>query len=155
MRVPLKRDRIPRIYHWTRRGQDRPNQDTSHLGLDNTQENQGNPKFPGILQLLSTIHRRVQQDGQTTMCENKKGMHWQLGMGRQRTTSVRRIKDKTHHGTSTDLLRPPRTDQNRNRCIEICLLRYTVTAMPGRKMETSGVPIQDNVGRRMQLRHTR
>ena len=40
-------------------------------------------------------------------------MHWQLGMGRERTASVRRIKDETHDGTSPGLLRTPRTDQNR------------------------------------------
>jgi len=109
--------------------------------------------LPGVLKLLSTIYRRFQQNGQTTICENKKRMHWQLGMGRQRTASVRRIKDKTYHGTSTGLLRPPRTNQNRNRGRKIHLLRYPVTTMPGRKMEARGVPIQDNVGRRMQLRH--
>jgi len=150
-----KRNRIPRIYHWTGRGQDRPSQDTSYLGLDDPQENQGYPMFPRLLQLLPTIHRRFQQDGQTLICKNKKGMHWQMGMGRQRTTSFRRIKDETHHGTSTGLLRPPRTDQNRDRRLEIRLLRYTVTTIPGRKVETSGVPIQDNVGSRMQLSNTR
>jgi len=111
--------------------------------------------LPRILQFLPTIYRGFQQDSQITICENEKGMHRELGMGRQRTASVRRIKDKTQHGTSTGLLRPPRTNQNRNRCLEICLLRDTVRAMPVRKMEPSGVPIQDNVGRRMQLRHTR
>ena len=155
MRVRPKRDRIPRIYHWTRRGHNRSSYDTSHLGLDNTQENQGNPMFPGILQLLLTIYRRFQQDGQTTICKNKEGMHWKLGMGRQRTARFRRIKDKTHHGTSTGILRPPRRDQNRNRGLEMRLFRYTVSTMPGRKMETSCVPIQDNVKRRMQLGHTR
>jgi len=123
--------------------------------MDNTQENQGNPMLPEILQLLLTIHKRFQQDGQTAVCENKEGMHWQLGMGRQRTASIQRIKEKTYHGTSTSLLQPPRTNQNRNRRLKIRLLRYTVTTMPGRKMETSGVPIQDTVGRRMQPRHTR
>ena len=155
MRIPPKRDGIPRIYHWTRRGQDRPSQDTSHLGLDDPQENKGHPMLPRLLQLLPTIHRRVQQDGQTTICKNKKEMHWQLGMGRQRTVNLRRIKDETHHGTSTGLLRHPHTNQNRNGCLKIRLLRYTITAMPGRKMETSCVPIQDDDGRRMQLRHTR
>jgi len=42
-----------------------------------------------------------------------------------------------------------------NRRLKIRLLRYTVRTMPGRKMETSGVPIRDNVRCRMQLRHTR
>jgi len=59
-----------------------------------------------------------------------KGMHWQLGMERQRTTSIPRIKDTTQHSTSTGLLRPPRTDQNRNRRLKIRLFRYTITAMP-------------------------
>jgi len=54
------------------------------MGLDDTQENQRNPMLPTILQLLSTIYRRIQQDSQTTIREDKKGMHRQLGMGRQR-----------------------------------------------------------------------
>jgi len=142
---------MPRIYHWTGSGQERPSLDTSHLGLEDPQENQGTPMLPRFVQLLPTIHRRFQQDGQTVIGKNKKGMHWEMGMGRERTTSFRRIKDETHHGTSTGLLRPRRTDQNRDRELEIRLLRYTVTAMPGQKVETSGVPIHDNVGRRMQL----
>jgi len=84
----------------------------------------------------------------------EKGMHWQLEMGRQGTTSIRRVKDETHHGTSTGLLRPPRTEQNRNGRLQIRLFRYTITPMPGRKIGTSCIPIQDDVGRRMQLRHT-
>jgi len=107
--------------------------------------------LPRLLQLLPTIHRRVQQDGQTTICKNKKGIQWQLGMGRQSTASVGRIKNKTHHGTSTGLLRLPHTNQNQNIRLEIRLLRYTVTTMPGWKMDPRGVLIQDNVGRRMQL----
>jgi len=133
MRIPPKRNKIPRIYHWTRQGQDRPSQDTSHLGLDNPQEDLGNPMCPRILQLLPTIHRRFQQNSQTAIRKNKKEMYWQLGMGRQRTASIRRIKDKTHQSTSTELLRPPRTDRNRNRCLKIDFLRYTVTTMPRRK----------------------
>jgi len=74
------------------------------MGLDNTQENLGNRMFPGVLQLLQTVNRRVQQDSQTTIRKDKKGVHRQLGVGRQRTTSIRRIKDKTHHSTSTGLL---------------------------------------------------
>jgi len=89
--------------------------------------------LPRILQLLPMIYRRVQQDSQTTICKDKKGMYWQLGMGRQRTASFRQIKDKTHYGASASLLRPPRTNQNRNRRLEICLLRYPVTTIPGRK----------------------
>jgi len=155
MRIPPKRNGMSRIHYWTRRGQDRTGQDTSHLGLDYPEENKRNPMLPRVLQLRWTIHRRFQQNGQTTICKNKKGMHWQLGMGRQGTTSIRRVKDKTHHGTSTGLLRPPRTDQNRNGRLKIRLFRYIITTMPGWKMETGCIPIQDDVRRRMQLRHTR
>jgi len=123
--------------------------------MENTQENQENPMLPRILQLLLTIYRWFQQDSQTTIRQNKEEMHQQLGMGRQRTARVGRIKENTHHSTSTGLLRPPRTDQNRNRRLKIRLLRYTFTTMPGRKMGTSGVPIEDNVGRRMQQRYRR
>jgi len=58
MRNPSKPNRIPGIYHWTRRGQERPSQDTSHLGLDYTQEKQRNPMLLRILQLVPTIQRR-------------------------------------------------------------------------------------------------
>jgi len=155
VRIPPKRDRIPGIHHWTRRSQERPRQGTCHIGLDNPQENKANPMLPRILQLLLTIYRRIQQNSKTTICEDKEEMHRQLGMGKQRTTSIRRIKDKTYHSTSTGLLGAPRIDQNRNRRLEIRLLRNIVTTMPGRKMETSGVPMQANVGRRMQLQHAR
>jgi len=149
--IPPKRNRVPRIYHWTRRGQNRPSQKTGHLGLDGPQKDDGNTMLPRVLQLLQTIYRRLQQDSQSTIRKDKQGMHRELGIGRQRTTSIRQIKDKTQYGTGTDLLRPSGTNQDRNRCLKIRLLRYTVTTMAGRKMETSGIPIQDNVGRQMQL----
>jgi len=155
VRIPPKRKRIFRIYHRTSRGQNRPTQYTSHMGLENTQENQGNSMFPRILQLLPRVHRRIQQNSQTTIRKNKEEVPWQLAVGRQRTTSIQRIKDKTHHSTSTSLLQPPRTDQNRNGGLKIRLFRDTITAMPGGKMETSCVPIQHDVGRRIQLRHRR
>jgi len=59
--------------------------------------------FLGFCNFYPRFIEAFQQDGQTTICKNKKGMHWQLGMGRQRTASVRRIKDETHDGTSTGL----------------------------------------------------
>ena len=87
--------------------------------------------------------------------KTKKGMHRQLGMGRQRAKSIRLTKDKAHHSTSTGLFRPCRTNQDRNRRLKICLLRHTISTMPGREMETGGIPIQDHVECRMQLRDTR
>jgi len=111
--------------------------------------------FLGFCNFYRRFIEGFSRTAKTTICKDKKGMHWQLGMGRQRTASFRRIKDKTHYGASTGLIRPPLTNQNRNRRLEIRLLRDPVTTMPGRKMETSGVPIQDNFGRRMQLRDIR
>ena len=154
MRIPPKQNRIPRIHHWTRGGQDRPSQDTSYMALDNTQENQEHPMLPRILQLLPTMYRRFQQDSQGTIRENKEGMNQQRGIGRQTTTIIRPIKALTHHSTSTGILRPPHTDQNLNRRLKIPLLRYSVKTMPGQQMETSGIPIQDNVRRQMHLRYT-
>jgi len=139
--IPPKRYRIPRIYHWTRRGQDRPSQDTSHMRLDNTQENQRNPILPRVVQLLLTIYRKLQLNGQTAIGENNKGIHLQLGMGRQITTSMRRIKNIIQHNTGSGLLRPPRTYQDCNRYLKICLLQYTIIVMQGGKMEASGIPI--------------
>jgi len=154
VRIPPKRNRIPRVHHWTRRGQDRPSQDTSHMGLENTQENQGNPMLPRILQLLPTIYRRIQQDSQTAVRRDKKEMHRQPGIGRQRAKSIQGTKDKAHHSTSAGLFQPPRHNQDRNRGLKICLVRQIIATMPRREMETGGIPIQDHVKCRMQLRYT-
>jgi len=145
MRIPPKRNRIPRISHWTRRDQDRPSQETSQLGLDNLQKDKGNAVLPRLMQLQQTIHRRFQQNIQTTIGENKKGIDRQLRIGRQRTPSIRRIEDKTQHSTSAGLVQLRRTNQYLTRCHKICLLWDTVTTMPRWEMETSGIPIQDNV----------
>ena len=151
MRIPPKRNRIPRIHHWTRSGQDKPSQDTSHMGLDNTQENQGNPMLPRILQLLPTIYRSFQQDSQATIRKDRKEMHRQLGVGRQRTKGIRRTKDKTQYSASPGLLLPPCTNRDRDGRLEIRLLRNTISAMQGGEMEAIGIPIKNNVRRRMQL----
>jgi len=151
MRISPKRNRVQRIHHWTKSCQNGPGQNTGHLELDSAQKDHGNSMLPRVLQLLPGIYRWLQQDSQVAILKDKEGMHRQLRMGRQRTTSIRRIEDKIHHGTGTDLLQPSGTNQDRNRRLKIHLLRYTVTTMSGGKMEASGIPIQDNVGRRMQL----
>jgi len=125
------------------------------MGLDNNQENQGNPRFPRIRQLPPTVYRSVQQDSQTTIGKEKKRMHQQLGVGRHGTKSIRRTKDKAHHSTSTGLFQPSHTNQHRNCRLKICLLRHIISTMPGREIEISGIPIQDNVERPMQLQYTR
>ena len=78
-----------------------------------------------------------------------------MGMGGKRTTSIRRAQEKTYHNTGYGPFRPQGTNQTRNRRFEIRLFRNPVTTMRGWEMETSGLPIQDNAGRRMQLRYTR
>jgi len=91
-----------------------------------------------------------QQNSRTTIRKDKKRMHRPVTVGRQGTKSIRQTKDKAHQSTSTGLLRPPGTNQDRNRGLKICLLPHTISTMPGREMETSGIPIQDNVESRMQ-----
>jgi len=155
MRIPPKRIRIPRIYPWTRRVLNRPSQDTGPLGLDSPQENEGRQMLPRFLQLLPMIYGRFQQASQTTIRKNEERLDQQMGMVRKRTGSIRRTKNKTHHSTSTGVLRPSHTNHNRNRHLEIPLLQYTISTMPAREIEASGIAIQDNVGRGMQLRYTR
>ena len=107
-----------------------------------------------VLQLLPLIYRRHLQNCQTTIHKDKKGMHRQLGVGRHGTKGIRRNKDQTQHSTSTGLLRTPRTDQDRNRGLKIRLLQNTISAMQGWEIEASGIPIRNNVRRRMQLWYT-
>jgi len=87
--------------------------------------------LPRLLQLLPMVYRRFQQNSQATICKDKKEMRRQLGVGRQGTKGIRRAKDKTHHSPSTSILRPPRTNQDRNRRLKIRLLRNSISAMQG------------------------
>ena len=102
MRVSPMRNRIPRIHHQQRRSQSRPYQNGSHMGLETTYQQERNPRIHGILQLVLTIHRRVQQDSQTPIRQNQEGR--QMGMGRQGTRSVRRITTETMFNPNVDIL---------------------------------------------------
>jgi len=88
--------------------------------------------LPRVLQLLPSIRRRLQQNSQATIRKDKKGTLRQLGVRRQGTKGIQRTKDKTHQSTSTSLLRPPRTDQDRNRHLKIRLLPNPISAIQGR-----------------------
>ena len=123
--------------------------------MNNSKIKEGHPKLPRILQLLQTVYRRIQQDGQAPIPTHRKEIRQQLGMGRQRTKSIRRTQNKTHHITSTGTLQTWSTNKTRDRRLEICVLRNPITTMRGREMQTSGLPIKDNARRRMQLRHPR
>ena len=121
--------------------------------MDNSKIEERHPKLPRILQLLQTVYRRIQQNGQTSLSTHRKEVRQQLGMGRQRTKSIRRAQDKAHNVTSTDTLQTWGTNKTRDRRLEICVLRNPIRTMRRREIETSGLPIKNNARRRMQLRH--
>ena len=60
MRISLKRNRIHRIHHQQRRCQSRPYQNSSHMGLERTYEQEGHSGIHRILQLLPTLYKRIQ-----------------------------------------------------------------------------------------------
>jgi len=124
------------------------------MGLDWPTNNKGNSVFLSILQLLPTIYKRFQHNIKTIIRTNKKGAHRQVGRARQGTTSIQQTKDKTHNSTSTGLLEPDRTNQDGNSRFKIHLLRDTITAVLGQKIETSGISSQNNVGCGVQLWYT-
>ena len=123
--------------------------------MDNSKIEERHPKLPRILQLLQTVYRRIQQNSQTSLSAHRKEVRQQLGMGRQRTKSIRRAQNKTHHVASTGTFQTRSTNKTRDRRLKICVFRDPVTTMRGREMETGGLPIKDDARRRMQLRHPR
>jgi len=112
MRIPAKQHRISGVHHWARKSQNRPSPDASHRELEKPQNNKGNSVFPRILQLVPTMYRSLQQNRESITCTNKKGVHRQMRVGKQETTSLQRIDNKTHHSTGTVLLRPSCTNQD-------------------------------------------
>jgi len=56
------------------------------MGLESTYQQKGNSEIHVILQLLSTLYKRIQQNGQTTIRSNQERCH--LGVGKQRTNSL-------------------------------------------------------------------
>jgi len=102
MRVSPTRNGIPRIHHQQRRSQSRPYQNGSHMGLETTYHQERNPRIHGILQLLPTVYRRIQQDSQTPIRQNQERR--QMGMGGQGTSGVRRIMTEVMLNPSVDIL---------------------------------------------------
>ena len=125
------------------------------MGMDNYKIEEGYPELPMILQLLQTVYTRVQQNGQTPIPTNREEVRQQLGLGKQRTRSIRRAQEETHHITSPGTLQTRSTYKTRNRHLEICVLRNPVPTMRGQEVEASGLPIKNNAGRQMQLRYPR
>src|ERR1700761_4823548 len=149
MRVSQERNRVPRIHNKSRRNQDGSSQDTSYMGLEDPEEQNRHSELLRILQLLSEIHRRVQQNRKTTIRQNAEEIRWQMGMDRQGTASIRRTTKETHNSTSNGPLQPYGSNQDRNRRINIRLFWYPITTVRRWKMETSGLPIKDDARRRM------
>lgn len=155
MVIQPKGSRILAILYWKRRSQDWPSQDASHIRLDKQKNYKENSKFPRILQILPTIDRRFQQNHKTTIRTNKKKQHRQMEMGRQGTITIESIKGKTHHSTGIGLCRPPLTNQGRNTGLKIALVGDIITKVSWRKMESSGILMQKNVGCGMRPWYTR
>ena len=97
--------------------------------MDDPKVKNGDLMLPRILQLLSKVYRRVKQNSKTTLQKNREETRQQMGMGRQGTTSIRRNEKEAHYRPSIGPLRPLSTTQNRDRRLEICLLRDPVTTM--------------------------
>jgi len=155
MRVSPKRNRIPRIHHQQRRSQSRPYQNSSNMGVETTHQQERNPRIHAILQLLSTVCRRIQQDSQTPIRQNIDQERRQMGMGRQGTSGVRRITTDVMLNPSVDILPTGETTLSRNRPFKICLLRHIIPTRRGRKMETDRVSVKEDGTCRIQLRRTR
>src|SRR6201996_9853660 len=100
MRVSQERNRVPRIHNKSRRNQDGSSQDTSYMGLEDPEEQNRHSELLRILQLLSKIHRRIQQNRKTTIRQNAEEIRRQMGMDRQRTARIRRTKKETYNGSS-------------------------------------------------------
>ena len=77
-----------------------------------------------------------------------------MGVDRQRTTRIRQTQKKTYNGTSHGPLQAQGTNQDRNRRVQIRLLRHPITIMRRWKMETGSLSIKDHARRRMQRWHT-
>src|ERR1700710_1821197 len=72
-------------------------------------------------------------------------------MGRKRKGGLRHTENQVNISANLGTLRPAKKDQNRNRCIKICMRGHTIAGVQRREMETSGVPFQDDETGRMQL----
>ena len=109
--------------------------------------------FPRMLQRLSMIHRRLQQDGEAPLPSYSEEVWWQMGMGGQRTNGIRWTQNEIHNITSTGPLQTRSTKEARDRHVEIPLFRNHISTIRQWEMETSSLPIEDDDGRRMQLQY--
>ena len=140
---------IPRVNCQQGRGQSRSSQNICNMGMETTHQRQRNPRIHGILQLLSTIHRRIQQNSQTTIRQDKERKH--LGIGRKRTRSIRRITKKIVFSPCVDTFQTRKAPSDRNRPMEVRLFRNPFSTRRRWQMETHCLSIEDNGTSGMQL----
>jgi len=63
-----------------------PIKNCSHMGLESTYQQKWNSGIHGVLQLLSTLYKWIQQNSQTTIRSNQE--RCRLGMGKQKTNRL-------------------------------------------------------------------
>ena len=94
MRIPPKRDGIFRIHYWTRRGQDRPSQDTSHLGLDGPKKIKEIQCFLGFCNFYRRFIEGFSRRGRPLYARTKKECvsNWEWGAKEQKAFDELRTK---------------------------------------------------------------
>ena len=123
------------------------------MGLETTHQQKRNPRIHRVLQLLSTVYRRIQQGGQTPIRKNQERHH--MGMGGQGTGSLWRVTTGALLNPGVDILQAREATTCRNRGLEIRLLRNNISTWRRRKMEANSVSVENHGACQMQLRRTR
>lgn len=110
MRLSPSGDGILEVYHQLREDQDRPGQDKSNMGLQDSEGQDRYPKLFRVLQLQWTIHQRFQQDSTTCLRLNSGAVRWQMRTDRQRTRRIQRNKKETYYSTGYSPFQPQSTN---------------------------------------------
>ena len=79
MRIPHKRNRIPRIRHITTKTKNGRRENPDHPGLKGTNERQRGTEFPGLRQFLPMVHQRLQQDYDASVLPDKERKSMEMG----------------------------------------------------------------------------
>lgn len=67
VRIPSKGSGIHSVHYQSGRSKGWPGQNTTNMGFDNPKDQEWNTMFPRVLQLLSMVHRKIQQDSKTAL----------------------------------------------------------------------------------------
>src|SRR5438270_11543955 len=107
----------------------------------------------GVLQLLPTIHQRIQQDSKTAIQPNEE--RHQVGMGRKGGRGLPRNNKTTGDSPDPYSFQPRQTNTNRNGRLRLRMRGHTITTRRKRIMETDCLSLQINDEGRTELRHLR